>query len=299
MTNDSEAPLLGTRSAESLQRHLLVDLAAAATAAASISPIITAADRAVVENVSTGRPLIRTLTKHLLCPFTNPRRFFATRPVFVVWTLYAVTYFTANISETLIERYLHPDRKALTGTLISSAVFVVNTPLSVWKDVRFAQFFGNRVTAAASQVPRSGGSPVTTAAASRALVPRGMPKSVSAAFLARDVITVFGTFAIAPQVAALIPDTWAHTAQAKADVAQLMVPAATQVVATPAHLLGLDLYNRPETNGLVDRIGGAKRKLFSTMTMRAARLIPAWGVGIILNNHLRATYREGEGGEVT
>ncbi|KAI0897660.1 hypothetical protein F4806DRAFT_494386 [Annulohypoxylon nitens] len=294
MTNDSEAPLLGTRKSESLQRHLLVDLAAAATAAASISPIITAADRAVVENVSTGRPLIRTLAKHLLCPFTNPRRFFTTRPVFVVWTLYAVTYFTANISETLIDRYLHPDRKALTGTLISSAVFVVNTPLSVWKDVRFAQFFGNRITAAPSP-SRSGNSAVTAAVGSRALVPRGTPLSVSAAFLARDIITVFGTFAIAPQVSAIIPDSLAHTAQAKADVAQLIVPAATQIVATPAHLLGLDLYNRPETTGLVDRIGGARRKLLSTMTMRAARLIPAWGVGIILNNHLRSTYREENG----
>lgn len=48
MTNDSEAPFLGTRKNESLQRHLLVDLAAAATAAASISPIITAADRLVI-----------------------------------------------------------------------------------------------------------------------------------------------------------------------------------------------------------------------------------------------------------
>ncbi|KAI1458939.1 hypothetical protein F4805DRAFT_107242 [Annulohypoxylon moriforme] len=297
MTNDSEAPLLGTRSRESLQRHLLVDLAAAATAAASISPIITAADRAVVENVSTSRPLLRTLAKHLLCPFTNPRQFFATRPVFVVWTLYAVTYFTANVSNTLIDRYLHPDRKALTGTLISSAVFVVNTPLSVWKDVRFAQFFGNRIAANPSKSPAgSPASPVATAAASRALVAKGMPRSVSAAFLARDIITVFGTFAIAPQVSAVVPDSLALTAQAKADVAQLIVPAATQIVATPAHLLGLDLYNRPETSGIVDRISGARRKLLSTTTMRAARLVPAWGMGIILNNHLRSTYRENRHG---
>ncbi|KAI2467892.1 hypothetical protein F4781DRAFT_287692 [Annulohypoxylon bovei var. microspora] len=253
MTNGSQIPLSGTERNHSLQRQILVDLAAAVTAAASISPIITAADRAVVENVSTGRPLVRTLAKHLLCPFTNPRRFFATRPVLVVWTLYAVTYFTANTCETLIERYLHPDRKAITGTIISPAVFAVNTPLGVWKDVRFAQFFGNR-TAASPSSPAA--SPVSAAAPSRALVPRGMPAPVSAAFLARDIITVFGTFAIAPQV-----------------------------VATPAHLLGLDLYNRPQTTGIVDRVGGARRWLLSTMAMRAARLVPAWGVSIILNNY--------------
>ncbi|KAI1206255.1 uncharacterized protein F4807DRAFT_439430, partial [Annulohypoxylon truncatum] len=185
---------------------------------------------------------------------------------------------------------------ALTGTLVSTAVFLVNTPLSVWKDVRFAQFFGRRASAAAAASPSPSSRGSSSAANSRALVPRGMPVSVSAAFLARDIITVFGSFALAPQVAGLLPDSVAQTAQAKADVAQLVVPAATQVVATPAHLLGLDLFNRPDTNGIADRIGGARRKLLSTMTMRAVRLVPAWGVGIILNNHLRGSYREGRPG---
>lgn len=293
MAQKSEASPLGLPRSNSLQSHLLVDCAAAVTAAATIAPIITATDRyvntcnvrpraltnshrSVVESVSTGKPLVRTLGKHLLCPFTNPRKFFATRPVFVVWTLYAATYFTANTSETLIEKFLDAD-KTLTGTLVSSAVFAVNTPLSVWKDVRFAQFFGARVVAK-----------TTT---SLAPAHRSMPASVSAAFLVRDIITVFGSFAIAPQFAAMIPDNLAQTAQAKASAAQLVVPAMTQVVATPVHLLGLDLYNRPGRTGFVDRLNASRRKLLSTTVMRAFRLIPAYGLGIIFNGNLRSSMR--------
>ncbi|KAH6656514.1 hypothetical protein BKA67DRAFT_672285 [Truncatella angustata] len=266
-----------------LQSHLAVDIVAAVTAAAAISPIITATDRSVVESVTTGRPLVRTLAKHLLCPFTQPRIFFATKPVFVVWSLYAATYLTANASETLIEIFLDAD-KALAGTLVSSAVFAVNTPLSVWKDVRFAQFFGTRVVAAQS-------STATTASTSVAAARRRMPASVSAAFLVRDIITVFGSFAIAPQFSAMIPDGLAQSAQAKASAAQLIVPAMTQIVATPVHLLGLDLYNRPGRKGVEERMNGARRKLLSTTVMRAFRLIPAYGFGIIFNGNLRSSLR--------
>ncbi|KAK9802133.1 putative Mitochondrial fission process protein 1 [Seiridium cardinale] len=147
MASEYRWPSLDNNINNSLQHRLVVDAAAAVTAAATIAWIITATDRSVVKNVSTRRPLVRTLTKHLLSTFTSPRRFFSNRAVYVVWTLYAATYFIANTSDTLIERYLDPD-KTPTGTLVSFAAFDINTPLSVWKDVRFSQFFGNRLEAA-------------------------------------------------------------------------------------------------------------------------------------------------------
>lgn len=206
-----------------------------------------------------------------------------TKPVVVVWSLYAATYLTANTSDTLVGRYLDAD-KGVTGTIVSSAVFCVNTPLSVWKDVRFAQLFGNRLNA----TPNS----PTSATTAYTPAPRTLPVSVSAAFLARDIITVFGSFAIAPQVSAMIPDTMAETAHAKAAAAQLIVPAMTQIMATPIHLLGLDLYNRPAAAGVVNRMDQARRKLFSTTLMRAVRLIPAYGFGIIFNGDLRSSLRD-------
>lgn len=200
----------------------------------------------------------------------------------MVWTLYAATYLTANTSETLIDRYLDTDQ-TIAGTLISSAVFAVNTPLSVWKDVRFAQFFGSRAELSISNVG--------SLANVYKPMPRTMPVAVSAAFLTRDIITVFGSFAVAPLVASAVPDSIASTAYAKASTAQLIVPAMTQVFATPAHLLGLDLYNRPKPSGFLDRANKARHKLVSTTIMRAFRLIPAYGFGIILNSNLRSSLR--------
>ncbi|KAI3401422.1 hypothetical protein diail_11506 [Diaporthe ilicicola] len=283
------------------RRHLLADATAAATSAAIIAPIITATDRSVVESVSTSSPLLRTLAKNLICPLTNPRTFFATKPVFVVWTLYAATYLTANVTETVSEKYFAIE-KALTGTIVSSAVFIVNTPLGVWKDVRFSQLFSAPAGPAAQQQQITGISPA--AASSQAgvasprvtsppqVAPRKMPPSATAAFLMRDIITVFGSFALAPQVSAAIPDAVARTAQAKASASQLLVPALTQVVATPVHLLALDIYSRPGRLGFKGRAGKTREKLASTTAMRAFRLIPAFGFGVIFNNYVRSSLRD-------
>lgn len=251
----------------------------------------------MVESVSTSSPLLRTLAKNLLCPFTHPRRFFATKPVFVVWTLYAATYLTANVTETVSAKYLAVE-KALTGTIVSTAVFIINTPLGVWKDVRFSQLFSApqepepepkaaRISRAAASAQTGAGSP--KAISPQAAAPRKMPKSATAAFLMRDIITVFGSFALAPQVSAMIPDSLARTAQAKASASQLLVPALTQVVATPVHLMALDIYGRPGRLGFVSRAGKATEKLASTTVMRAFRLVPAFGFGVIFNNYVRAS----------
>ncbi|KAI4604339.1 hypothetical protein KJ359_000474 [Pestalotiopsis sp. 9143b] len=269
MAQEPKLPTWYAPSNNSLQWCLGADATAAVTAAASITPII---------------------------------------PVFIVWTLYAVTYFTANSTETLVERFL--DKETVpTGSIISAAVFAVNTPLGVWKDVRFAQFFGRQNTPAsppsktlpsvASACGATAKASFSTTAAAAATAPRGMPASVSAAFLVRDIITVFGSYAVAPQVSAMVPDRVAQGAHAKASVAQLIVPAMTQAVATPAHLLGLDLYNRPGRSGWLDRVGHARRKLLSTTVMRAFRLVPAFGVGIVFNNDLRASVRNYEGTKTT
>ncbi|KAG8167773.1 hypothetical protein KVR01_003462 [Diaporthe batatas] len=284
---------LGGRGETDFSRHLVADTIAAVTSAAIIAPIITATDRSVVESVSTSSPLLRALAKNLLCPFTHPRRFFATKPVFVVWTLYAATYLTANVTETVCEKYFAVE-KALTGTIVSSAVFIVNTPLGVWKDVRFSQIFSSPHGPQAAKISRAAaqtGAGSHKAISPQPAAPRKMPTSATAAFLVRDIITVFGSFALAPQVSAIIPDSLAHTAQAKASASQLLVPALTQVVATPVHLLALDIYGRPGRQGFAERARKTREKLASTTVMRAFRLVPAFGFGVIFNNHMRSSLR--------
>ncbi|KAI9150796.1 membrane protein [Paramyrothecium foliicola] len=279
MVNTTKESLSSTREPRPLHHYLVRDAAAAATAAAAITPILTAADRSVVEHVSTGRPLLRALAKNLLCPFTHPRRFFATKPAFVLWTLYASTYMTANATQTVLDRSFEVD-KVLTSTLISSAVFLVNTPLSLWKDVRFAQYFSGPL-----KVENNKLGPVVSPLATAS---RKLPVSVTGAFLVRDIITVFGSLAIAPHVSAVIPDGLVRSQQAKASVAQLIVPAMTQIFATPFHLVALDIYNRPHVSSMKDRVNKMREKMPSTTAMRAVRLVPAFGIGIICNTRLRA-----------
>ncbi|GKT44694.1 uncharacterized protein ColSpa_04875 [Colletotrichum spaethianum] len=97
-------------------------------------------DRAVVERTTTGRPLIRGLHSQLHSAISRPRGFFLARPIGIVWTLYAATYVTANAATTVAEIF-HGAVAVSTATFAST--FLVNVPLGVWKDLRFAEIFGS------------------------------------------------------------------------------------------------------------------------------------------------------------
>jgi hypothetical protein len=68
---------------------------------------------------------------------------------------------------------------------------------------------------------------------------------------------------------------------------QLSVPILSQVVATPVHLLALDLYNNPQREGSRSRVEGMKRSLAPTTAMRCSRIVPAFGLGLVVNTGLR------------
>lgn len=65
---------------------------------------------------------------------------------------------------------------------------------------------------------------------------------------------------------------------------QLLVPVFSQVFATPIHLLGLDMYSHPNSTSRMSRI---RQNLGATTLVRCARIIPAFGVGLIANTGLR------------
>ena len=73
---------------------------------------------------------------------------------------------------------------------------------------------------------------------------------------------------------------------AAASVAQFVTPAAVQIVSTPLHLLGLDLYNRPGVAGS-DRAGRVVRDWAKSAFARMGRIIPAFGVGGVVNAKVR------------
>ncbi|KAL0941388.1 uncharacterized protein CTRU02_204151 [Colletotrichum truncatum] len=264
-TQREPCPLLG---------QLAGDLIAGAFSALLISPAVTILDRAVVERTSTGRPLIRGLRSQLTSALRSPRSFFLARPLGIVWTLYAGTYITANAATTLAERY---DGPAAVTTATFASTFLVNVPLGVWKDLKFAEIFGN---GAASDTTGKAVPPV----------PRKLPRAATLTFLARDAVTIFGSFTLPTWVSAAIPDEVTASPHAKATLTQLTVPVMSQLVASPIHLIALDYYDRQRKLPFSNRIAKTKEHVPSTIVMRCIRIIPAFSVGCVANLEFRSFF---------
>jgi hypothetical protein len=77
----------------------------------------------------------------------------------------------------------------------------------------------------------------------------------------------------------------------KQNIAQFVAPAAIQFASTPMHLLGLDIYNRSGVT-LSQRWELVKRAWLGSSLARIARIVPAFGVGGIINTHARRTMME-------
>lgn len=89
-----------------------------------------------------------------------------------------------------------------------------------------------------------------------------------------------------------LPLTFLTDSVTRMAAAQIMVPVLSQVVATPVHLLGLDLYTHPHGAKNQERAQRIRRNLLSTTLVRCARIVPAFGVGGILNTGLRGWFHE-------
>lgn len=238
---------------------------------------------AVVENAArpAQNPLAQALKTNILCSLRHPRLFFGTKPFSIIWTLYAATYTTANTVETTARHVTLKADELLVQSVTFLSTILVNVPLGVWKDVRFVQMFGRPSAPTAST-----SSPPTVQR------PR-FPRTVAATFLIRDAITIFGAVNLPPIVSASLPEETFSNPLLKMATMQLLVPVFSQVFATPIHLLGLDMYSHPNSAARASRI---RQNLGATTLVRCARIIPAFGVGLIANTGLRNYFHRKAGG---
>ena len=147
-----------------------------------------------------------------------------------------------------------------------AATSVANLSLCLYKDSQFTRIFG---TASARPVP----------GASYAL------------FAARDCLTIFASFNLPSIVAPMLPMTeMMEKTMSRASAAQFLAPAAIQLVSTPFHLLGLDLYNRNGNTPFRDRLRKVRVDWFKSSVARMCRIVPAFGVGGVVNNSMRTRY---------
>lgn len=189
--------------------------------------MITIIDSAIITNASGGATISGTIRSSLRQIFTRPHTFLFARPCRLIFALYFSTYLAANTVDTAMStlRNNEPSRVS-SGTSKFAATSVTNLTFCVYKDSQFARIFGS--------APSS----------------RPLPPISYALFALRDSMTVFASFNAPPLIAPLLPigagfESWISRATA----AQFLAPAAMQLVSTPLHLAGLDLYNRPSGKG--------------------------------------------------
>ncbi|KAF2659668.1 hypothetical protein K491DRAFT_590647 [Lophiostoma macrostomum CBS 122681] len=199
------------------------------------------------------------------------------RPFFFLFSVYFGTYTTANCIDTL-----HAAKHDLPTSTVSSTTTkfigttIVSTSLCVYKDGIFARAYG-------SSLPRT---PV--------------PMISYALFTFRDAITVFASFnlpsLLAPRLTHLsmssfpVLEHFLGSETRSLKMAQMLCPALCQFVTTPIHLLGLGLHNRRQRIGIRERIKMIRRDVFVATPLRMVRIVPAFGIGNVVNVSLRSSF---------
>ena len=226
--------------------------------------------RSIIENASGKRPLMTSLQASLSAFIFRPHHFLLSKPFALIFILYSGTYLTANALDTF--KSMTKDRPASATTSGPSKFFATSTAnlsLCLFKDSQFTKMYG---TVSARPVP-----PVTYAL-----------------FAARDCLTIFASFNLPPILAPSLPlSEAAEKYVSRATAAQFLAPAAVQLVSTPFHLLGLDLYNRNGGTPFGDRLRKVRVDWLKSSVARMCRIIPAFGVGGVVNNGLRSRLMKG------
>jgi len=259
--------------------RLAADLTSAATASILIAPIISVIDRSIVEKAATGSPFSSCLRRALLPALTRPHTYLVSKPFLLIFALYFSTYATANTVDTVSSTLSSKSASAVTsGSTKFIATSSVNMSICVYKDSQFAKMFGGPSSSPAAAIPRLS----------------------YALFAIRDSLTIFASFnlppLIAPQLANLPPNIKSNfskilgTESGRANTAQFLAPAAIQLISTPIHLHGLDLYNRQGRLGFNERCSRVIRDWGVSAFARMGRIIPAFGVGGVVNANMRKNF---------
>jgi len=229
---------------------------------ASLSaPFISIVDKAITSNASGREPMWVCMKSNFQKLVKEPRYFFK-QPSFIwIAFVYSGTYVAANLTQLICELNKRPWQYP---KFVSASA--ANISLSIFKDRAFAKMF--------AQVGAS---------------PRSFPLLSLSLFGARDGMTVFASFNLPPIITPMIEDLGVPHLVARSTI-QLITPVAMQVLSVPLHLYALDLYNRSDMN-LKERMSFIKREYFKTVLARWARILPAFGIGGIINIELQEVAR--------
>lgn len=101
-------------------------------------------------------------------------------------------------------------------------------------------------------------------------------------FMLRDGLTILASFNIPHYLAPVVGSQ---------QIAQFLAPAAMQFASTPLHLLGLNLFNKPQGKAdaplFSERMAMVRRDWIGASFARMGRIIPAYGIGGVVNTKVR------------
>ena len=250
------------------------DVTAAAVAAAcsstAVAPFLMCVDRAVVAaaaGTAPGGSLFRAIAGVAGEFVTKPKTAFAQPALWMVAGVYGGTYLAKNVSDVCIERRGLSESHKGAAAAKFAATTAFNMGGSILKDAAFARLYGSAVAAVVLVPPTS-----------------------YALFAARDCLTIGGAFVVPDALAAGLANATGAAPETAATVSQLVSPPLMQVLCTPMHLLSLSLINDPGATAAV-RLARLRAATPATLLARSLRMLPAYGVGGILNATLVARGR--------
>lgn len=224
------------------------EVLAGALAASVVSPFITIVDKSITANASGRQKLLDGILSGLKLLMNNPMKFVRKKEFLIIWGVYSGTYATANVIEAAChEHELSHYYPKFVGTSIA------NITMGVLKDKTFARMFGVGAV-------------------------KHFPQISYLCFAVRDSITIFASFNL--------PHTLAKQFGVPQASAQMIVPCVAQAFASPIYLAGLDFYNNPK-KGVTQRVRFIRKEYLRTTFARVGRILPAYGVGGILNKCIR------------
>ncbi|KAF5872646.1 uncharacterized protein Bfra_006008 [Botrytis fragariae] len=252
---------------KNLPYRLGVDFVSGATAATMVAPIITIIDKGIMQNASGQATLKESLRLSLKSFVLRPHSLIFSKPFALICMLYGGTYLTANTLDTVTSTiHNKPASTVTSGTSKFVASSTANIGLCLFKDQTFARMFGP-----------SG-------------PPRPVPLPSYILFTARDCLTIFASFNIPPMLGPIINKNLSEELQKSISgqtISQFLAPASVQLLSTPMHLLGLDLYNRGQGVTWGDRWSIIKKNWGVSAAARICRIVPAFGVGGVVNMKVR------------
>jgi hypothetical protein len=222
-----------------------------------------------MENASGRNTLKLSLQSSLRSLLLRPHALLFSKPFALICMLYGGTYLTANCLDTITSTVKNkPSTLVTAGTTKFVASSTANIGLCLIKDSAFVRIFG----------------PV-------GVVPRPVTLPSYTLFAVRDCMTIFASFNVPPLLGPILSQYMSEEVQKSlsgATAAQFLAPAAVQILSTPIHLLGLDLYNR---NGKSvtwsDRLKIVRKNWTVSAIARMCRIVPAFGVGGVVNSKVR------------